>query len=437
MQTTASMRTRKKKRAARKTVVEKVAGFSIRQDRNGYIVQVRRKDLNETTYHQTLDGAKLYCQSLAAKKIAEGVSGFDLTPVEREDARKALDALKGRATLREAVAAWLRLNPEQGALTVADLTERHLADLTARNRRPATIRDRRHRLEVFARDFGTRAAGAITRDDVSAFLKARAPGGFNNYRLNLSALFAFGMKSGAVESNPVAAVPGVTVERGEPHYWTPQTVSALLNAAAEYAPATVPAFALSAFAGLRPEEVARLDWSNLNLDGRSIRVPAAASKTRHARQFAMPENLAVWLHVYARESGPIAPPAMTLRRWRRRLAAVAVLGVAEVKRRKDAACGRAPDSTEAKAATWEALERAAKDKAKGKLWPADVLRHSFATHWMAKEAHEGRLAEIMGNSPAVIQRHYKGLTTTAKGRDYFDIMPPSPIRLVEHEQATA
>lgn len=437
MQTTASKRTQKKKRAARKTVVEKVAGFSIRQDRNGYIVQVRRKDLNETTYHQTLDGAKLYCQSLAEKRIAEGVSGFALTPVEREDARKALDALKGRATLREAVAAWLRLNPEQGALTVADLIERHLADLTARKRRPATIRDRRQRLEHFKTDFGKRAVSAITRDDVSAFLKARATGSFNNHRLNLSALFSYALKTGAVESNPVAAVPGVTVERGEPHFWTPQTVAALLNAAAEYAPATVPAFALSAFAGLRPKEALELDWSNLNLDERSIRVPAAVAKKRRARQFAMPENLAVWLRSYARDSGPVAPSLSTMRRWGRRVATVTVLGVAEVKRRKDAARGRARKSDEAKAATWKAIERAAKEKAKGKFWPQDVLRHSFATHWMAKEAHEGRLAEIMGNSPAVIQRHYKGLTKAASGRDYFEIMPPSPIRLVEHEQATA
>lgn len=38
-------------------------------------------------------------------------------------------------------------------------------------------------------------------------------------------------------------------------------------------------------------------------------------------------------------------------------------------------------------------------------------------------SHEGRLAEILGNSPAIVQRHYKGLTTKNEGQKYFGIVP--------------
>ncbi len=408
----------KRQRARKKkTVVAREAGFSIRTFRDGFIVQVRRKGFKEKPRtFATLEAARLYCQQLAANQTNEGLAGFDLDAEQRLDARKAIAALGGRANLFAAAQAWLRLNPAADALTVAQLFEQHLDDLQKRNRRPDTLRERNQRLNRFAVDYGNHAATAIMPRDVEQWLTLRLPEkSFNPFRVSLSAAFSFALKNGIVPVNPVAAIAPKTVEHGEPVFWPVETVAKIMHAAADLDakraamraaleetpaqpwPPLTPYLALSAFAGLRPDESRRLDWSNLNLDEALIRIPAAASKVRRARLVPMPENLVRWLLPYRKTTGAISPSAITIKRGRK-----SVLKAAGVKD-----------------------------------WPQDVLRHSFATHWMAAHAHEGKLAEMMGNSPAMIQRHYKGLATAKEGAKYFKIEPPAAGNVIQLRQAVA
>jgi integrase len=111
----------------------------------------------------------------------------------------------------------------------------------------------------------------------------------------------------------------------------------------------------------------------------------------------MPDNLVRWLLPYRQTTGPVSPSAVTIRRGRK-----AILDAAKL-----------PSH-----------------------WPQDVLRHSFATHWMAAYSHEGRLAEMLGNSPAIFERHYKGLATAIEGAKFFKIEPPA-VRNVIQMQAVA
>lgn len=409
---------RKTRARTKKTVVCKEAGFSIREHASGFIVQIRRKGFSETKTFATIEAAKLHCQSLNAKRTNEGLSAFTLTPAQRDDASRALSALKGRASLLAAVQAWTRLNPDHGAVTVAELFDRHVVDLEGRNRRPDTLRERNQRLNRFAADYGKRAATSIMPADVEQWLTLRVPPkSFNPFRLSLSAAFSFAVKKGIVPANPVSAVASKTVERNEPHFWPVETVTAVMKAAAALdgkkaliitqvaarraekgkpaitpTPPLLPCLALSAFAGLRPAESERLDWSNVNLDEALIRIPAAVSKVRRARLVSMPDNLVRWLLPYRQTTGPVSPSAVTIKRGRK-----AILEDAELPAH----------------------------------WPQDVLRHSFATHWMAAHSHEGQLAEMLGNSPAIIQRHYKGLVTAKEGAKYFKIMPPAENNVIQ------
>ncbi len=399
----------KRQRARKKkTVVAREAGFSIRTFRDGFIVQVRRKGFKEKPKtFANLEAARLYCRELDTKRTNEGLSGFDLDAEQRLDARKAIAALSGRANLFAAAQAWLRLNPAADALTVAQLFEQHLDDLQKRNRRPDTLRERTQRLNRFAVDYGNHAATAIMPRDVEQWLTLRLPEkSFNPFRLSLSAAFSFAVKRGIVPVNPVSAVASKTVEHGEPVFWPVETVAKIMHAAAALdaqraalsiaAPIT-PCLALSAFAGLRPDEARRLDWSNVNLDEALIRIPAAASKVRRARLVPMPKNLIRWLLPYRRATGSVSPSTITIKRGRK-----AVLEAAGVED-----------------------------------WPQDVLRHSFASYHMAVHSHEGKLAEIMGNSPRVIQAHYKGLATAKEGAKYFKIEPPADGNVIQLRQAVA
>lgn len=391
-------------------MVGKEAGFSIRSKGSGFIVQVRRRGIRETRTFATLEGAQLFCRQLATKQVNEGLSAFNLSPIQREDAREALALLEGRASLTAAARTWLRLNPVGEALTVAQLFEQHLADLQSRGRREKTIQTRKQFLARFAKDHGTRPASSIIRDDVERWLALRVPEkSFNTIRGCLMAAFAYGVDRRTIERNPVDGIRPKHFDRSEPHFWSPDAVESILRAAVarderiarqqsamEQPPAKswipfAPYLALQAFGGLRPDEAARLDWSSINFEGRVIRLPAAASKVRRARLISLEDNLAAWLLPYRKGAGAVAPSLVTIKRARKAILAAAQLPA---------------------------------------QWPQDVLRHSFATHWMAVHAHEGRLAEILGNSPAIVQRHYKGLTSPEEGKRYFDIIPNRDAKII-------
>lgn len=405
--------TRKARKA--RTRVAKECGFSIRSKRDKFIVQVRRAGIREAKVFPTLDGAKLYCRQLATKLENEGLAAFDLTPIQRDDAKKAIGLLSGRASLVAAARAWLRLNPVGDALTVNQLFEQHLEDLRLMGRREKTILTRRQFLSRFGRDYGTRAASSITRDDVEQWLSSRVPPkSFNTIRGCLMAAFAFAVDRRIIESNPVEGIRPKRFDRSEPYFWTTDTVERVLRAAVardeqiarqqsemNRPPAQpwvpiAPYLALQAFGGLRPDEAARLDWSSISFEGKVIRLPAAASKVRRARLIPIENNLAAWLMIYRKCAGAVAPSPTTVKRARK-----AILEAAQLPAQ----------------------------------WPQDVLRHSFASHWMALHAHEGRLAEIMGNSPSVIQKHYKGLVSVKEGERYFAIMPTPAGEIVPIEKA--
>jgi len=42
-------------------------------------------------------------------------------------------------------------------------------------------------------------------------------------------------------------------------------------------------------------------------------------------------------------------------------------------------------------------------------WTPDIMRHTAISYHLAKHEHEGKTAAWAGNSPDIIQKHYKGL----------------------------
>jgi integrase len=117
------------------------------------------------------------------------------------------------------------------------------------------------------------------------------------------------------------------------------------------------------FAGVRPDEIMRLDWSQINLETATVSVNG---KTRRRRLVPLPE-IAVRLlgNVPAQCCGPVAPSHSTVRRWKRR-AAQSILG--------------------------------------GK-WLADIFRHTAASYLLAKHEGAGKVALWLGNSSKILLTH--------------------------------
>ena len=416
----------KKDHRRRKGTTRKAAGFIIRKLAGNraqpFLVDIRRVGFVRRKTFTSLEAAEAYCRELRQELNGRGLAAFDLSDSQRLDAKVAFTLMGGRCSLEEAAQFWLRHHPDQSAVTYNQTLARYRQHLEAQNVRPATIKGL-WRLDRIGRTFGDTALMAITADELAHWLDSRGltPTNRNNYRRSLSAFFAYAATQGLVERNPVQRISVIKTEASPVVFWTAQQMATLLHTAEDLYPDLVPLFAIMAFAGLRPAEAESLRWESINFPDRIIRVEGATSKTRARRAVPITENLATWLAKYRRHAGSVAPKPQTLRRWRERIAAAVVLGDVKdrLERRKSL---QGIEINKADGLSWDAIVKEAKARS-SVLWPVDVLRHSYATHWLPVHKNEGELALAMGNSPAIIHRHYRGLVTEREAKSYWEIEP--------------
>jgi integrase/recombinase XerD len=161
---------------------------------------------------------------------------------------------------------------------------------------------------------------------------------------------------------------------------TPEQTEAFLNAVdSDF----LPFFALSAFSGLRREEIIRLDWSEVKLDRNLVDLPFSKSKNRRRKLIEISENLRQWLAPFVRESGSLMP--------RKKLQL--------------------------------AFEKAA--KIAGIVpWPQNGLRHSFCSYSVALRGFEWTSMQA-DHSVQILRKHYWEVVSKEDARRYWQIGPDS------------
>ncbi|MDX2108767.1 MAG: site-specific integrase [Verrucomicrobiota bacterium] len=268
------------------------------------------------------------------------------------------------------------------------------------NLRPTTMKSMETRLRTFeAAGYDNKMVHEITPAIITSFLNrpGSSPVNQRNYRLALSGFFGWAFKAGYVRENPIAKVDCVVVEQGEPVALSNGQVRKLLQAALEYEGGkTVPFFALALFAGLRPNELGRLSWQDIDLEQKLITVGAKIAKMRQRRNVEISDNLIDWLLPHAAKRTPIA-------------------------------CSRACFDRVKILAGWRKtkLVTPSEREANRKLpeWPVDVLRHTAISNHYVKVEHEGKTASWAGNSPEMIHRHYRGLVKAVDAKEFWSLTP--------------
>ncbi len=157
----------------------------------------------------------------------------------------------------------------------------------------------------------------------------------------LSNLFRHGMSMGWCRDNPVRHIKPPRVRERPILPLSPQEIAQLLHTARhpEHQPC-LPALGLMLYAGIRPHEVMRLSWSDVDWDEGEIIVPPRHSKTGGGRHIPIFPALHCLLKGHGnKDGGPICPP-----NWQNR---------------------------------WRALRR----EAGFSQWQQDVLRHTFASYY--------------------------------------------------------
>jgi integrase len=252
------------------------------------------------------------------------------------------------------------------------------------------LADLRYRLGVFKEAFHC-DVNAITPDDVATFFDGLklSPRSHNNFLGALRTFFRFAQKHDWL-SKEVDLLSRVEKRNGKPtpvEIFTSKELGALFKAAT---PQVVPCIALSAFAGLRAEEILRLDWADVERRPGFIEVAAHKAKTATRRIVPISENLAHWLALAPRNGVRVWPYSNA---W-----------------------------------FFEAMRNASSD-AKIK-WKHNALRHSYISYRLAAVQDVNRVALEAGNSPQMIFRHYRELATPDQARTWFSIAPATGNKVI-------
>ena len=318
-------------------------------------------------------------------KTRYGSAAFDVSPQQLTSAVANIKRLEAHSVdLNEAVAFFLKhALPEGGERTFASLRDEFMTSRKAINCKQTTLVNYVTYFRVVIAAFGDAPLHEIRQAEIEKWLldtgwSARTR---LNYLRVLTTLFNFALSRRYCASNPASAIPRPMLDESPPGILTPEQAVSLLAKAVDISPLIVPAVAIGLFAGLRRSEICTLEWSEIDLAGRHIEVTGAKAKTRQRRLVTISDNLVAWLTRFS-GTGRVFPYHVDTfgnHLWQ---------------------VSRAAGITE---------------------WPQNALRHSFGSYFYAKTKNENLTAAEMGNSPAMVFRHYRALVRDSEMAAYWKI----------------
>jgi integrase len=325
----------------------------------------------------------------AVEAVKEHGAPLDAVAIEYSQARKLLDGVSLLDAARFYVGHCGRGITRK---SVAEAVHAMIAAKTAKGVSAVYLADLRYRLGVLKEAFYCDVNG-LTPDDLKAFFESQAaklsPRSHNNFLRTIKTFLRFAQNHGWL-SKDVDLLSRVEKRSERPtpvEIFTPVQVAALLqHASADIAPC----IALGAFAGLRSEEILRLDWVDVERRPGFIEVAAHKAKTQARRIVPLLENLARWLGIAPRKGQRVWPHS--------------------------------------KAWFFEAMRNTA--DAANINWKQNALRHSWISYRLAEIQDVNRVALEAGNSPQMIFRHYRELATPEQARTWFSIAPAASDKII-------
>jgi integrase/recombinase XerC len=328
-----------------------------------------------------------------AEKLQSGVSAIaELSGADRAAFAAARDRLASvGATIGEAVEHFTATMPRERA-GLDRAAAAFLAAKEASGRRPEYVAGLRRYMAAFVAGRGGVAVASIGPAAIDQWFRSRGEAA-RTARGNLgrlSSFFGFCHRRGWVALNPVAMVERVRVDDRPPLILSPGAAQRVLEGVRLHDPRLLGYVALGLFAGVRPAECGRLPWAPVELDRRLLTIDAAASKVRRRRIVDLCPAAVAWLRIAK------AVPARRGGSW------VAPRGAANIRRRLRVVRARLSPPVP---------------------WGHDILRHSAASYMMARDKDAGRVADQLGNSAAILLRHYRELVSAEAAAQYWEIKP--------------
>lgn len=192
----------------------------------------------------------------------------------------------------------------------------------------------------------------------------------------LDTLFNYAVKHEFIAKNPCNKIDRITIDRKEPVTLTLEQAKSLMEHCPNY---MLPWLALGMFQGVRPHEILRIKWNDINLETQTAKIDG---KTRRRRIVRL-EPVTVEILQHCQQGiGNLAPSKSTVRRWMRRVRCLI-----------------------------------------GGRWTIDVLRHTAASMLLAKYQDAPKVALSLGNSASILLTHYNNPVTHEQAEKFFALRP--------------
>jgi len=184
---------------------------------------------------------------------------------------------------------------------LAAILDEYLASLHAQNRRGKHVEDTGARIHRLAEECGWRMV-----EDVSAATferwrsskpfgirshKPMSPKSLKEYLVSMRAFIRWMMGTGYIEDDPLATVPQVEVRGSETHArraWTEEELRRFMGTRPSGLVDYRPAVYLLAMTGLRREELQKLCWGDVTLEGVAPSLVVRAKNAKNRRSEAVP-----------------------------------------------------------------------------------------------------------------------------------------------------
>ena len=323
-------------------------------------------------------------QDLSRARLAIAGLGVSLEHAAREYA-EAHKLLEGRSVSGFVQTHLARVGKLKDA-TMMEAAHALIEEKTARGKGHTWIKSLRNFLLNSSLKKLEKPMIAVTVEDLENLLRTWSGRTRNNKIRFLVQLFNYakGKYIPEAEKSVAQKLPFDVETPGEVQIWTPEEAKLLLDQAL---PEELPFFAIAMFSGIRTCEICRMDWSQVrphpDPDESHIEVKAAGSKKQLGRRIVpiLPALAAFLEKTGVPKSGRIVPNS-------------------NMQTRQELLALRT-----------------------GLDWKYNGCRHSFGSYRMADIKNVYQVAEEMGNSPAMVKKHYFQAVTKAEAARYWAIRP--------------
>lgn len=249
----------------------------------------------------------------------------------------------------------------------------------------------------------------IQPETIREIIDSESPATFNTKRGRMASFFTWAIKEQYCRESPIDRIPSRKLDALEPEIFALDEVKAILTAAQTVQNgALLPFVVLGFFAGMRPEEIQKLQWADIDLKEKHITVTGRIAKTRRRRIIELHANVVEWLKLC--KGTPIYPENFR--------------GIFNELKME---AGYQPDKWKLHSLKKKREEQLGikieEEELEFSPWIRDGIRHTAVSHHLAEGGDENKTATWAGNSPRVIHASYKGLIRKSESERFWALSP--------------